>query len=277
VKHSTLFIDESGKASLIDRKYEDFLLTGVILDDDDLKTVEGFFNYIKRRNGLDLRSPFHSYDLFENPKSKISTTQAKVLLSTISDFISIIPIKINIIQANKEMFRKALGVKGDSDFKGDAKNIEMKELPYRVMAIKLFSWFAEYLEKSESIGQIVADSRKGGDSQLIKSLTLSKDQPTLITADDSRRIKERCSAICFAEKNFLSGGLEITDLISYSAFFHIRRMMTTMKACGLPKIWTETRINLRNAKIDMLKTTEVKKFFNIGRGEVYKALKNKVR
>ena len=275
MKHSTLFIDESGKASLIDARYEDFILTGVILDDEDLRTVEGFFNYIKRKNGLDLKSPFHSYDLFEAPKTMMAQAQTKKLLTTIADFISIIPLKINIIQANKDMFKKALGAKSENDFKGDSEKKEMKEFPYRVMATELFDWFVKYLESSDSIGQIVVDSREGGDTQLIKSLNLSKDSnpPPLITPADAKLIKERCSAICFAEKNFLSGGLEITDLISFAAFFHVRRVMNSMRNCGLPKIWLETRKNLEKGEIHKLKPVDVKKFFNIGRGEVYKALK----
>jgi len=36
MRHSTLFIDESGKSSLADLKYNQFILTGVILDDEDV-------------------------------------------------------------------------------------------------------------------------------------------------------------------------------------------------------------------------------------------------
>ncbi len=275
MKHSTLFIDESGKSSLVDEVNKAFILTGVILDDEDLKTVEGFFSYIKRKYDIDLDKPFHSYDLFENPSTKISSAKAKPLLSAVADFISIIPIQINIVEVNKEIFKKALGVKSNEDFKGDAKRLEMKEFPYRIMSANLFGWFAKYLHTSDGIGQIIVDSRKGGDSQLIKSLSLCKGPNAPINTEESKLIKERCSAICFAEKNFLSCGLEITDLISYASFFHVRRMMNSMKEYGLPKVWLEVKKKLPNAKINKLQSGDIKTFFKIGRGEVYKALKEK--
>lgn len=219
MNHSTLFLDESGKSSLAEKTTEPFILTGVILDDEDIKTVEGFFNYIKRKCKINTSMPFHSYDIFENPQRKISTVKAKLLLQTIADFISLIPIRINVIGIEKRIFREALGVKSDSDFRGSSDRKEMKEFPYRIMSANIFVWFAHYLKTSDRRGQIIVDARRGGDYQLIKSLNLCKDPNAPIEKGVSKLIKERCSAICFAEKNFLSGGLEITDLISYTCFF----------------------------------------------------------
>jgi hypothetical protein len=77
MNHSTLFIDESGKSSLAVKMDEPFILTGVILDDSKIATIEGFFRYIKRKLGVPIDKPFHSYDLFESEISKITTSKAK--------------------------------------------------------------------------------------------------------------------------------------------------------------------------------------------------------
>ena len=273
MRHSTLFIDESGKSSLSADTSEPFILTGVILDEDDIKTVEGFFNYIKRKYGIDTTLPFHSYELLEKPETKIEAGKAKGLLKTSADFISLIPIQIRLIEIDRENFKKALGIKSNNDFKNDSERKEIKEFPYRIMSAKLFTWFADYLKKCEGIGQIIADARRGGNNQLLKSLDYCRDPEGPLGEELSTLIKERCNAICFAEKNFLSGGLEITDLISYTSFFHARRKMNSMKDVSLPTVWKEIKDRLPDHDLTVLKEEEIKKFFDIGSDGVYKSLK----
>ena len=41
---ATLFIDESGRSSLAEIESEPFVLTGVILENREIQTVEGFFS-----------------------------------------------------------------------------------------------------------------------------------------------------------------------------------------------------------------------------------------
>jgi hypothetical protein len=60
---STLYIDESGKSSLIDNAEEPFILTGVLLDQEEKSPIEGFFNYIKRKYKINPNIPFHRRDL----------------------------------------------------------------------------------------------------------------------------------------------------------------------------------------------------------------------
>lgn len=275
MKHSTLFVDESGKSSLIEKTTEPFILTGVILDDEDTTTVEGFFNYIKRKYEINTNTPFHSYDILENPQTRISIAKAKPLLQTIADFISLIPIRINIIAIDKQTFKTSLGVQSDDDFKGASEKKEMKEFPYRIMSANLFVWFADYLKTSDNIGQIIVDARRGGDYQLIKSLNLCKDPNAPIEQEASRLIKEKCNAICFAEKNFLSGGLEITDLVSYTSFFHARRLISGMSNINLSMVWREIRKKLPRNNLTKLSRREIKNFFGIGKDGVYKSLKEK--
>lgn len=274
MKHSTLFIDESGKSSLIDKNFEYFLLTGVILNNHEIPSIEGFFNYIKLKYSINTDAPFHSYDIFENPRTKITDSAARSLLTTIADFISLIPINIKIISVNKKKFKQAIGIKSDDDFKGSSERKEMKEYPYRIMSAQLFRWFARYLEKYEAIGQIIVDARRGSDYQLIKTLNLCKDPTGPLDKEGIKLIKEKCTAICFAEKLYLSGGLEITDLISYTSFFHVRRQMQSMENIKLNKVWSAVKNRMDEKSISKISKSDVKKFFKVGKDGLHKSLKD---
>jgi len=270
-KCSTLFIDESGKSSLAEEENQPFILTGVILGDSEIPAVEGFFNYIKRKNGIDPDKPFHSYHIFEHPRTKISPTQAKVLSNTLAEYISLIPIEINVVVINKNEFKSALGIKSKDDFKGTRERKEMRQYPYRVMASYLFGWFGKELETSKSIGQIIADSRKASDHELLKTLHLCKEGLIPYNIGYKEAVKDKITAICFAEKGFLSGGLEITDLISYVTFFKARRLLHTVNNLGIDNIWNQIAKLGKFRKIDEIM---VRRFFDIKKGEVHKYLKN---
>ena len=271
---TTLFIDESGKASLVRAGNDPFILTGVLLDREEINPTEGFFKYIKRKYSINENLPFHSYDVFENPKTKkLSDLEASKLVKDLADFISLIPIKINIIGVDKEVFKKTLGVKSLEDFKGSAERKELKESPYHITSALLFKWFSSSLKK-DNIGEIIVDSIRGGNYKLIKSLDSCKDS-SYLDMETARLIKEKCTAICFAEKVFLSGGLEITDLISYTAFFKARKIMKTMDRMGLNKIWQQIKLKMNKKKINVLNEKVIRSFFKIKKDEVHKYLKTK--
>jgi len=272
---STLLIDESGKSSLIEKAEEPFILTGVILDEEEKIPVEGFFSYIKRKYDIDTSLPFHSYDVFENPETrKLTDSEAAALLESLAEFISLIPIKIHIMTINKKNFKAVLGATSDEDFKGTGRK-DLKEFPYRISACLLFKWFAPYLKKNHSIGEIIVDARRGGDYQLIKSLYGSKQPDGFLDNASANLIAERCTAICFAEKKFLSGGLELTDLISYTTFFHARRKMSSMNKIKLNLVWEEIRKKLYRKSLDNISDERIRTFFKIKKGEVHKYLKKK--
>lgn len=267
---SILFIDESGKSSLAEKEDEPFLLTGVILDNKEIQAVEGFFSYIKRKYKIPQEKPFHSYEIFENPKKKLPDTQLLLLSPTLAEFISLIPIRIYIVIINKLQFKSALGIRSNDDFKGSEKRKEMRSYPYRIMASYLFAKFGEHLQKNKQIGQIFADSRRGADHQLLKTLNLCKEGVVPFRQEYTNMVKENVTALCFAEKGFLSGGLEITDLISYVSFIRVRRMISSATNIGLDKIWEEVK---NKASVIELKEGSVRSFFGIKKGEVHKYLK----
>lgn len=274
MNRSILFIDESGTSSLLKESKEPFILTGVILEDREVNIIEGFFNYIKLKYSINVNEPFHSFNVFEDSNTKLPTAKAKDLITKLSDFISFIPIKLRILSVDRSMFRNALGVKSLEDFKFDSKRKELKDFPYRIMASHLFKWFAEHLESEGSIGEIVVDAKKGGDAQLIKTLYLCKD--CLDVFDDSTRnlIRKKCTSICFAEKYCLSGGLEIADIISFTAFQHARRSMPAFKEIRLNKVWNEVRDRLPEKSLERLSEEDVRCFFKIEKDGVHKYLRN---
>ncbi len=267
---ATLFIDESGKSSLIEKANEPFLITGVILDDSDRQIVEGFFGYIKLKYGIDPSQPFHSYDIFENPKTKLDDSDLNSLSIKLAEFIALIPAQIHITSINKSEFKSAIGIKSDEDFKGSGDRQDTKQLPYRVMATYLFAKFGKYLEKKHLIGQMIADSRRGADYQLIKTLNVIKQGDTNVRPEYQIAIKERLNAMCFAEKGYLSGGLEITDLISYTSFLRARKMITHFSNTGIRRVWKEI---YARAEIKKIEADQIKRFFGIKKGEVHKYLR----
>lgn len=243
---ATLFIDESGKSSLVEQADNPFLITGVILNDGESKTIEGYFNYIKLKFGIDPNKPFHSYHIYEHPNHKLSNSQLLSLSAHLADYISLIPISINISYVNKQIFKNAIGVTSENDFKGSSERKEMKNFPYRVLAALHFALFGMYLQKNDCVGQIIADSRRGGDHQLLKTLDLCKEKQVPFSAAHLEAINKKVTAICFAEKGFLSGGLEITDLISFVTYFRVRRLISTQKDIGLDLIWEQIRLKAKN-------------------------------
>jgi hypothetical protein len=273
MKHSTLFLDESGKSSLAEEKNEPFILTGVILNESEIIPVEGFFDYIKRKYKIPLEKPFHSYHILESPSSKLSTYKANSLLESLSEFISLIPINIMVVSIDKAHFKNALGVKSHSEFKGSPERKEMREYPYRIMSSEIFKWFAKDLKKTDSIGQILADSRRGGDFQLLNSLNLCKDFKGPLEEKTAKLIKDRCTAICFADKYFRSGGLEITDLISYTSFFHAKSALPSMGRIRLNLVWNQVSKKLSKKSMTKITDAQVKKFFKVDKDGVHKYLK----
>lgn len=269
---SGLYIDESGKSSLIETR-DPFILTGIIIDDVEVRSIEGFFTYIKRRYNIDEDTHFHSYEIFESPETKLEDRLLVELANTLANFISLIPLRVRVLKVDKQAFRNALGVKSDEDFKGEKERKEMVQYPYRVMASDLFAWFAEYLDKNDHIGQVIADSRRGGDHQLLKSLNGAKEgHVPYRNKIMSKVINERVTAICFAEKNFLSGTIELTDLISYITFFKVRRLISANEHIGVHKLWESIR-SIDNFDLVEIDEYTVRRFFGLKEDEVHKYLR----
>lgn len=269
--YTTLFLDESGKSSLMDLDQTVFLLAGVLLEDSEIKVVEGFFKYIKRKHGLDPEEPFHSYHAFEHPDERLSAREALQMSVALADFLSLIPVEILVAHTDKREFRKALGAKQDADLKGSSYRKSLREYPYRIMAARIFSWFAGRLEALGKRGQIICDARRGGDHQLLRTLYLCKEGhfPAgnwMIPSQIDRGI----SSISFVEKGYGSGGLEITDLVSYISFFNLTGALGKTRNKGFQRIWEEIASKARLVSVE---TPLIQEFFEINKDGVHKYLR----
>ncbi|NTU47059.1 DUF3800 domain-containing protein [Candidatus Roizmanbacteria bacterium] len=164
---SKLFIDESGKASL--KSSETFILTGVILEQRYKTVVEGYFNFIKRKYGINSNKPFHSYDIYEHPTKRLLDADLRKLSQEVADFISNIPVEIKIIGINKKRLCKALGLRSFDSLKtlSPQKAALLKESPYIITFSYLLEWFSMHLVPTRDIiGEIVAESRRAADKNL---------------------------------------------------------------------------------------------------------------
>jgi hypothetical protein len=267
----TLFIDESGKSSLLSKETEPFIITGVILEDKEISTVERFFIYIKSKYNIDTTKPFHSYHIFENIHTKLPNYKLKKLSKTLGDFLSLIPIQVTVLKVDKTVFKKAIGLTSTTQCKGSKKRKAIPKLTYQLTVSLLYKWFAQTLKSNDGLGQVIVDSSRKYNTSILKTWNLCQEgHLPMINGKLSELIKDRVTTLCFAEKCFLSGGLEITDLISYITFFHVRELITENEKIGIPLIWN---VIAKKEKLTTIDEIEIKKFFGIKKGEVYKDLK----
>lgn len=264
-----LYIDESGIADFLDCSYKHFLLAGVAVNASNAMNLEGYFNIIKRKYGLELSTPFHSYELFEDSKSSshMELSEAIDFNSSIIEFIRLFPLSVKIFHANKDQFRKIDGLKSYEDFKGSKANKRKREFLYTLAATNMFYWFANILEEEEAYGNIIIESRKGLDKHLLYAYNNCKElqqRRSNVDRTNAELAKKRLHSISFTEKTLLTGGLEIVDLIAY-AFFHKidkKLRLSNYKDLKLEEIARTIKEECNNDCFDELKAENYHDLFN---------------
>jgi len=248
-----LFIDESGKAELTDNKYQNFLLTGIWLTTKDLATTSGYFSFIKRRYGLPLDVPFHTYDLIEDPKKKLSAVQIPKFVNSMAEFIETVPFNSFLILTKKTKFIK--------DFKIDVKNLESlnNRIIYRLSLMYLLQEFSLNLEKNNLNSAIHVDSRKYLDTELIKAYNDIKEKTYKGTKNEIVEAAKRLCSIEFASKTALSSGLELADFISFVAYSGIERRLSEL---GMSKVWKVIKIKFKQNPISKLPVSFAEQFID---------------
>ncbi len=234
----TLFIDESGVADLTDYKYRKFLLLSVSVKNKELSTLEGYFSLIKRKYGLKASVPFHTYDLLEDPETKLSATQGKKFISSMEEFIRIVPLNITGIYTNKVKFRDKYKIT-EGTLKGSRENKEKRGLIYKLSALKHLQLFSDELCISKDIGYIRADSRTYQDRELLDAFLYLKQEYRHGGIRNPYYDKSRqcLVSITFAGKSALSSGIELADFISFVIFNHLERRMVKFKNISLGNVW----------------------------------------
>lgn len=247
-----LFIDESGKPDLLDKKYKNFILTGITIPNTELDIASGYFSFIKRKYNLPESIPFHTYDLLENPNSKYLFTEAqsKMFVRSMIEFLELVQFKIVIIRTNKPVFIKKYRIREEM-LKGSQENKKRNGIVYLLSALTIFEKFALDLENGDENGTIHADSRKYLDNQLLKAFIdikepMLKGRNPNLSAVAARRL---CS-IEFADKTALSSGLELADFISYVAFAKLERKLARFR---LQRVWKLIKSKLEGGDFITLK------------------------
>jgi len=254
-----LYIDESGQGSLSDHT-QNLFLTGVIVEERVDAEISGYFNYIKKIYRLG-NEPFHSYDLFEdqNSSSYLSLKNAQKLVLSLIEFVKIIPIKINIYYLDKKSLRNFLGMGETEDayFEGSEESRRWLDLPYEILAAKLFFWFAKCINsKNNCRGAVVAESRRESDHAVLRAYLRCKT-PSQYNSQNmkncSEKMQKRISSIRFEEKIGFWPGLEMADLFSYVAYQSKNRKLRKkhFRERNFILLWKEIRHKLEYKKISI--------------------------
>jgi hypothetical protein len=260
MKRYSLYIDESGSGNLTDYSYNNLLLTGIIIEEIHDIEISAYFNYIKKIYKLSEYIPFHSYDLFENSKSKsyLPLNKAVKLINSLTEFIKIIPVKASIYNIDKTKLRFFFGMKGKNDyFSGSEESERWKEIPYEILSSKMFFWFADNLTaNSEHRGAIVAESRKEADHALLRSYLRCKT-PSQHNSQNMRsaseKMQKRISSIRFEGKIGFWPGLEIADLFSYTAYQVVNKKIRSkhFRDRKFTNLWHAIEKKIYNKKINV--------------------------
>lgn len=221
-----LYIDESGSGNLADDS-QNLIITGVIVEDNADSEISGYFSYLKKIYKLPEGSSFHSYDLFENNKSGffLPVQKAKKLVDSLTEFIKIIPITGSIHYLDKKDLRNFLGMSDNKKeyFSGSEEAKRWKDIPYEILASKIFFWFSKYVNNIDKMarGAVVAESRREADHALLRAYLRCKTPSQLNSINlkkCSDKMQKQISSIRFEEKTGFWPGLEIADLFSYVAY-----------------------------------------------------------
>lgn len=252
-----LFIDESGKPDLLDKKYKNFILTGITIPNTELEIASGYFSFIKRKYNLPDNIPFHTYDLLENPssESRLTENQTTMFVRSMVEFLELIPFNIFIIRTDKNIFIRKYRIKEEM-LKGSQENKERNGIIYLLSALTMFEKFAQDLEKEDKYGMIHADSRKYLDNQLIKAfIDIKEPMFKGKNPNSSALAAKRLCSIEFSNKTALSSGLELADFISFVAFSRLEGRLTKLH---LQKVWKLIKNKLEGSDFVSLKDTFVK-------------------
>lgn len=255
-----LFLDESGKPDLDDHTYRHFLLTGVLIPESEQEIVSGYFSYIKRKYSLPLNKPFHTYELLENPKTKLGNEDVKNFVMSMSEFLKTCPIQVFFIHTDKYKFQKKF--KKELEITKNTIRNNNKGTIYFLSSYKQFQLFTNYLKKRNATGNIYADSRYNQDRDILDAYLKIRDRQLKGGKINlyGERSQKLLTSLTFANKFSLTGGLELTDFISFTTFAKIQRKLTQFNDLKLYKSWEAINSKLVGGKMYYINPALIRQF-----------------
>ncbi len=270
-----MYVDESGGHGLTDTRSDSFLLAGLVMENYEDSDISAYFEFLKRKHGIQEGQHFHSVDLFEARGSDVylKPKKARAIVGSLAEFIKTVPVEMKVLSLTKKNLKEVLGInrsldKGALSKKlrdGGALGSEIRDIAYDILASDLFLWFSSHsLWKAGSKGGIIAESRKESDHALMTAFLQCKEPDSYKSNEKMIRkrvdkMSKRVTSIKFENKTGECSGLEIADLVSYVSFLALRRQLT-FRPIGLAKIWREIQKKIHGGTIEKISDANLLKW-----------------
>src|SRR3989338_3641567 len=260
-----MYMDESGEGTLNDFQSKFFVLTGLIVQEEEDVKVSGYFNYTKKKYDIPQDIPFHSYELFEKRSSslRLSPKKARGFLKSVSEFFRISPIRIAVVAVKKDDIRKFYMIPKNHRFISNSNKYGFKDLPYDILGRELFFWFTRFLYRQGGVGHIIAEARGHSDHAVLQTFLDSQEKYRFMKSSPefklTQNFKKRVTSISFTKKNGLRGNLEMVDLISYFSYQFLEKNLKKITRIGGRIIWRCIKEEMEKQKIQRIKTNGFKK------------------
>lgn len=234
-----LFIDESGKSKLSDEG-DYILLCGLIINKDLHTAVSNYMISLKRNSDISTEQNLHAFDIFEdefrllrrkNPsKNEYRITHSKIstLFERIYNLIDGTEMKYLIVTLDKKIYQDK--IKRAARKQNVSKQVlidklkksNMNDFLYQGMTQKLILEFAHFLDENNAQGEVVAESRRNGDAEVLNAFLgatqSSNYEEGTIYRSWSMKAHNLIHRLTFENKKGLSFGLEIADLFAWSHY-----------------------------------------------------------
>ena len=222
--------------------------------------MSGFFELVKRKNGIAEGQHFHAVDLYENNR-RLTTSQARALTEALINFLEVVPVRLKVLTLKKGTLRRYFKIRPNitkNTFKKTKLGVETRDIAYDILASNLFFWYGRTsLRKKRSHGAIIAESRNNADHSLLRAFLDCKepDKYKLSLASvqrGSKNLREKVTSIKFENKNGECPGLEIADVISYVCYLYLNGRLNKFKKRGLTRLWKTIKSKLDDKEIQIL-------------------------
>ena len=254
-----LFIDESGKSKFSDVG-DHFLLCGLVINKDLNTALSNYMVSLKNKSGIPPDKNIHAFDLFEDEKirgKRLKITKIITFFERLLRLIEGCEFRCYIVQVDKRPYINRIE-------KTARKNKirpeiitkylmlhDIHDLLYESLTSKLILEFGHFLHQEESIGEIMAESRRQDDHAALEAFVAATQSSNYLPETHyemwSKHSFERIHGLTFQNKKGLSFGLEIADLFAWahlnSAFGVSRPVSSKAKL---------SRINKRLLRVEKL-------------------------
>lgn len=256
-----MYVDESGIGSLNDKRDKNFLVSALVIQEEEDAPLSSYFNYAKQKHKISAIEPFHSYDVFEDKQARsyLPPKKARLFVRSISELLNIGPIKFIILVANKDEVRSFYGIPSAYKFNLKTDREGFRELPYEILSRELFFWFAKFLSHKDALGSVVVESRNYSDYTVLQAFLDTQEslkfKPTSNEYKYAKEVKKRIHSLNFTTKKGLRGCLEIIDLVSFISYQNYLKRLNRFGKQGGRMLWNYIKEKIDKGKIQKMRNS----------------------